>query len=242
MRFAVGTPTGHDKPDQEVPAAVTALGALADPVRRTLYRYVASLQQPVGREQVAAAAGLAPHVARFQLDRLVDAGLLEVEYRRPSGRGGPGAGRPTKLYRPSSTDYAASVPERRYDLAGAVLTRAVAATIRDGRDLGPALEAEAARAGRSVGRLHPGSGHGRSATMAAALGALDDCGFATRADGEGGYVLGNCPFRALAQVEPEVICRVNLALVRGVLDEIGVEGATASLDPLEGRCCVTVKP
>lgn len=77
--------------------------------------------------------------------------------------------------------------------------------------------------------------------MAAALGALDDCGFATRADGER-YVLGSCPFRALAQAEPEVICRMNLALVMGVLDEIGVEGATASLDPADDRCCVTVKP
>lgn len=65
------------------------IGALADPIRRLLYEYVVAQPEPVGREQAAAALGLAPHNVNFHLDRLVDEGLLEVEYRRLSGRTGP---------------------------------------------------------------------------------------------------------------------------------------------------------
>lgn len=53
-------------------------------------------------------------------------------------------------------------------------------------------------------------------------------------------MLANCPFRTLAQAEPDVICRMNVALVGALLDEIGVRSATARLDPGDGRCCVIV--
>src|SRR5215470_10018214 len=49
------------------------------PTRRALYRYIAAQSVPVGREDVAAAVGVPHHVARFHLDRLHEAGLLEVE-------------------------------------------------------------------------------------------------------------------------------------------------------------------
>ena len=224
-------------------AAVAAVAALNDPTRRALYRYVVAQGVPVGRERAAAAVGVAPHVARFHLDRLHDAGLLDVESRRPAGRAGPGAGRPTKLYRPTTADFAVSVPERRYDIVGLVLSRAVATSLDEGTPLGQALEEAADEAGRGIGR-HARAPRGplrrKRAALAAAVDCLDACGFGPRADGDG-YVLGNCPFRALAQEEPDVVCRMNLALVRGLLDEVGVPTANAGLDPAEGRCCVTVK-
>ena len=66
----------------------------------------------MGREQAAAGVGVARHVAKFHLDRLVADGLLAFEYRRPGGRGGPGAGRPAKLYRPTDSGVDVSLPER----------------------------------------------------------------------------------------------------------------------------------
>ena len=55
----------------------------------------------MGRDQAAQGVGVPTHTAKFHLDRLVDEGLLEVEFRRLSGRTGPGSGRPAKLYRRS---------------------------------------------------------------------------------------------------------------------------------------------
>src|SRR5690242_11670803 len=106
-------------------ADVVRVAALNEPVRRELYRYVVAQDEPVSRDKAAAATGVAHHVAKFNLDRLVADGLLDVEYARPPGRGGPGAGRPAKLYRRSAREIAVTLPERRYDLAGGVLAEAV---------------------------------------------------------------------------------------------------------------------
>ena len=104
---------------------VTKLGALADPVRRALYRFVADQPGAVSRDQAADGIDVPRHTAKFHLDRLVDEGLLVTEFRRLTGRSGPGAGRPAKLYRRSRKEVAVSLPSRRYDLAGDVLADAV---------------------------------------------------------------------------------------------------------------------
>ncbi len=104
---------------------VTKLGALADPVRRALYRFVADQPGAVSRDQAADGIDVPRHTAKFHLDRLVDEGLLVTEFRRLTGRTGPGAGRPAKLYRRSRKEVAVSLPSRRYDLAGDVLADAV---------------------------------------------------------------------------------------------------------------------
>ena len=226
------------------PAAVTAIAALGDPTRRALYRYIAAQGVPVGREDAAAAVGVPHHVARFHLDRLHDAGLLQLEYKRPTGRGGPGAGRPAKLYRPGPAEFSASIPERRYDLAGLVLTQAVATAIATDTPAAQALEEAAGEAGRAIGqaaRAQADRTGEEAGSLGAALETLDAYGFSPRAEGRG-YVLGNCPFHALSAQLPEVVCRMNLALIAGALRATGAHSASAHLDPAEGRCCVTVQP
>src|SRR5688500_4690982 len=104
---------------------VTRLGALADPVRRALYRFVVSQHEAVSRDQAADGVEVPRHTAKHHLDRLVDEGLLVTEFRRLTGRTGPGAGRPAKLYLRADREVAVSLPHRRYDLAGHVLAGAV---------------------------------------------------------------------------------------------------------------------
>src|SRR5262245_36574888 len=104
---------------------VEGISALAEPVRRSLYLYVVGQPEPVSRDEAAAGADVARHTAKFHLDKLVEEGLLDVEYRRLSGRRGPGAGRPSKLYRRSTREFTVSIPERRYRLAGDILAAAL---------------------------------------------------------------------------------------------------------------------
>ena len=94
--------------------AVTSLG---EPTRRALYDYVVSMGDWVGRDQVAAETGLERGTAAHHLDRLVEDGLLEVTFQRLTGRQGPGAGRPAKLYRRSRAEFDVSLPPRDYELA-----------------------------------------------------------------------------------------------------------------------------
>src|SRR3954451_15625241 len=106
-------------------AQVTAVAALAEPTRRRLYEFVARSPFPVSRDDVAGATDVPRPTTAFHLDRLVADGLLDVHYERRSGRTGPGAGRPAKLYRRAESPVAVSLPERHYDLAGELLAAAV---------------------------------------------------------------------------------------------------------------------
>ncbi len=108
------------------PESIDAIAALGDPTRRALYEMVAAADHPVGRDEAADAVGVARQTAAYHLDRLAAEGLLDIEYLRLSGRTGPGAGRPAKLYRRSAAEHAVSVPPRRYLLAASILLEAVA--------------------------------------------------------------------------------------------------------------------
>jgi predicted ArsR family transcriptional regulator len=214
----------------DLDARLDRVAALGEPVRRALYRFVAAQPEPVTREQAAAAVGVAQHTAKFHLDRLVDGRLLEAGYRRPPGRGGPGAGRPAKVYRRSHTDLDVSLPERRYDLAGRLLVKAFARAERTGSPVPEALRAVATQAGRSAG------------TQAASglFDALAADGYEPRRDGDG-ITLANCPFHALASEETELVCGMNRAYLEGMLGGIGDTGLTARLDPAPGRCCIRLE-
>src|SRR5512134_2430638 len=107
---------------------IARLAALDDPVRRSLYFFVVQLQREVGPDEAARAAGVSRTLAGFHLDRLAEEGLLEISFRRLSGRAGPGAGRPAKLYRRSDRQLAISLPQREYEFAARILATAIDAS------------------------------------------------------------------------------------------------------------------
>src|SRR6058998_2069336 len=109
------------KSDKQLERQLEDLSVLADPVRRALYLHVLSRNDDVSRDQAARALRISRALAAFHLDKLVEAGLLEVSFRRLSGRSGPGAGRPSKLYRRSPQQIDMTLPARRYELAARLL-------------------------------------------------------------------------------------------------------------------------
>lgn len=218
------------------------LAGLGEPVRRALYRFVVAQTEPVSRERAAAGVGVAHHVAKFNLDRLVADGLLDAEYRRPAGRGGPGAGRPAKLYRRSDVDVEVSLPERRYDLAGRLLVRAVARAERADSPVAEMLDGVAREAGRELGSSSiatTGQRRGQRNATESVVDVLAQHGFEP-CETRDGITLANCPFHALADEETELVCGMNLALIEGVLDGAGATKLHAELDPAPPRCCVRI--
>src|SRR5688572_24082433 len=127
------------EPAGDLDRRISGIAALDQPLRRRLYRLLGEREGWTTRDEAAAALGVPRSVAAFHLDKLADAGVLEVRFERTTGRTGPGAGRPAKLYRRSAEEVAASVPERRYDLAGALLAAAVEEADRTGAPVGECL-------------------------------------------------------------------------------------------------------
>jgi predicted ArsR family transcriptional regulator len=206
---------------------VAAVSALDEPVRRALFDLVSRGDAPVSRDEAAEAVGLARSTAAFHLDRLVDEGLLAVEFRRLTGRSGPGAGRPSKLYTRATGEVAVTVPERRYDFAGHLLLAAIEESTRTGTPVAEALLRTAGETGRALG-----------ADAGSLEKVLEDHGFEPRPDGDGGIVLGNCPFHRLARQHTETVCHLNLELLRGAAEGSQDRRHTMVLDPGVGRCCV----
>ncbi|PRY58678.1 helix-turn-helix transcriptional regulator [Glycomyces artemisiae] len=201
--------------------------ALANPVRRRVFDYVAAQTAPVRRDEVAAAASISRTLAAYHLDRLVDAGLLAVGYARPEGRGGPGAGRPAKQYRPAREEVSVSIPPRDYALLAEILADAVTAS--DTEALQQVLHAAAERRGRAV----DGS--------AGLLAALADCGYEPRTTQEEDIELANCPFHRLARQEAALVCGLNVPYLRGVLAAAAADPDRVELAPGPGRCCVRIR-
>jgi len=231
------TSAGPSVPPDDFSARVTGIAALAEPLRRALYRFVVIQSQPVSREQAAEGAGVALHVAKFHLDKLVNDGLLDFEYRRPPNRRGPGAGRPSKLYRRSPREFAVSLPERRYEFAAELLAQAVTDAERDGVPVAEALQRAAREAGRSLGEMIGGS---RSEPRDAVIRVLEESGYEPRSE-PGGVLLANCPFHSLARDYTELACGMNLDLMRGLLSRVGGAKLDAKLDPGTDRCCVRLQ-
>jgi predicted ArsR family transcriptional regulator len=112
-------------PSDDLDERITGVASLAEPQRRALYRFVVERGGAVSKDEAATAMGVARSVAAFHLDRLVADGLLTTEFRRLTGRQGPGAGRPAKLYRRAKGELSVSLPARQYDLAAGLLAAAV---------------------------------------------------------------------------------------------------------------------
>jgi predicted ArsR family transcriptional regulator len=224
--------------DEPLVTQIAGIAVLDDPVRRSLYQYVARHADPVSRDAAAKATGTARENAAFHLDKLVEAGLLEASYRRLSGRTGPGAGRPSKVYRRSAQQLDVTLPARRYELAAEVLAQA----LEDPRakKASASVTAAAHRAGASLGAGGRTRGS-RASPLRHVTQLLDAQGYEPTESPRGVVRMRNCPFHAVAQNHPDLVCGMNLAFMEGIVEAAAPGGVTATLDPQPGQCCVTLR-
>lgn len=224
---------------------IAGIAALDQPVRRDLYRLISERGQPVSRDEAANALGIGRSVAAFHLDKLVEAGLVEVTFHRLTGRSGPGAGRPAKLYGRGAVEVSVSLPERHYDLAGSLLATAVEEASRTKSSVDKCLSAAARSAGRVLGEEAATAIKGRRASRARRRQSVVDVlachGYEPATDRRGEIALANCPFHGLAEQHRDLVCGMNLDFLAGLLDGMGeAEGLSARLAPAPGWCCVRI--
>ncbi|WP_327387437.1 MULTISPECIES: helix-turn-helix transcriptional regulator [unclassified Streptomyces] len=225
---------------------IDAIAMLQDPVRRRLYEYVAARGREVSRNEAAEAAGVARTLAAHHLDRLTEAGLLESGSRRLTGRSGPGAGRPAKVYTRTRAELSVSLPARDYLTAAELLAEAA-----EQAGLDAALRTAAGRRGEALrGSAAPCVGLEEAVEMLADRGyepyveggeGTEDATGAGAATGAGPRVvrMRNCPFHAVAEHFPPLVCGMNLALLEGLF---GTDGPVRPrMDARPGECCVVIE-
>lgn len=206
----------------EFSSAVTAItAAFGDPTRRDIYLFVHEHTDGITAGEVAQRFDLHPNVARHHLDKLAAGGHLHVSVGRADGA--PGAGRPSKRYRPARERVELDLPVRHDDLLISLLGRALA--------LLPPERAEAmaeevgVEYGREMARSVTGTGQVQQSFRTAlhtVADALSAHGFSARAEKHGAelrIVSDHCPFGDTA-VEHPVICAVDRGMVRGMLSTL----------------------
>jgi predicted ArsR family transcriptional regulator len=222
-----------------------ALGALEDELRRKLYVFVRAEGRPVSRDEAATATGISRKLAAFHLDKLVDRGLLTHSYARPPGRGGRGAGRTAKYYRPSDRQLDVTIPERRYDLMGSVFLRALRSQ-QHGETGEDAARRAAGETGLEMGRTERRrraiAPPGPERALAVTTQILEETGYEPYRDDRGCMRLRSCPFHDLAEQERDLVCGMNERLIEGVVRGLGNETLDVVLDPVPGQCCVRIDP
>ncbi|MCQ4211332.1 helix-turn-helix transcriptional regulator [Streptomyces longispororuber] len=219
---------------------IDAIAVLQDPVRRRLYEFVVAQGREVGRNEAAEAAGVARTLAAHHLDKLTAAGLLESGSRRLTGRSGPGAGRPAKVYTRARGERSVSLPGRDYRTAAELLAEAAEEAGLDAglgaaaRRRGEALRGSEVPCGDLREAMRVLEARGYEPYMKAAEGAEELDGPAS-----GVVRMRNCPFHAVAERFPPLVCGMNLALLEGLL---GVDGPVrARMDARPGECCVVLE-
>jgi predicted ArsR family transcriptional regulator len=216
-------------PDLEV------IATLRDPTRRRLYEYVERQPRAVSRDEAAEAAQVSRALAAFHLEKLVRVGLLKAEYRRLSGRTGPGAGRTSKLYRRSRHGFAVSVPQRSHELLARLLAESLSSPARSSPGLAPARDY-----GRSLGRRARGRVRGRPGPERL-LGCVEDVlgslGFDPYRTSSSEVRLRNCPFDPLSRLFTPLVCGVGQAIMSGVVEGVAAEHASVRREEQPDRCC-----
>lgn len=218
---------------------VLAVALLAEPVRQRLYSYLRDRHEPVGREDAARHAEITVKLAAFHLDRMAHAGLLEVQYSRLSGRVGPGAGRPAKLYSVSPRSFSVVIPQTRYALAASMMATALSGGI-SGSGGADSLHEVAATVGESLGADIRGQARTKGARREALQRKLEQLGYEPQMQESGDLTLRNCIFSELSKSHRELVCGMNTAFLCGLvggarLRSLHVEGGAA-----EPGCCARI--
>jgi predicted ArsR family transcriptional regulator len=218
---------------------LVAVALLAEPIRQRLYGYVRDRDEPVGREDAARHAEISVKLAAFHLDRMAGAGLLEVGYRRLTGRAGPGAGRPAKVYSVPPRSFSIVIPQTRYALAASMMATALSgehASVDGAASLAEVATTVGDRLGTEI-RAQARTKHGRRDAVQRKL---EQLGFEPQEQDSGELVLRNCVFRELSDSHRELVCGMNAALVDGMLAGAELRSLRVEGGPPEPTCCVRI--
>jgi predicted ArsR family transcriptional regulator len=224
--------------DVDVAGELELLKALGDDTRYAIYLELSGSPQPLTTAEVASALQLHPNTVRPHLERLREVGVLQM------ATGTRGAvGRPQHRYELSPAAPGLGLEPSPWPTLARVLLNAASSGGLDAGDLraaGAAQGSDAARNSAHDGSTNNGSANNGSAalrTMAALTAEQTRMGFEPEVSNDGDattVVFANCPFRDLAESQPELVCGLHCGMVEGFVGELGGQRVTG-FHPLADR-------
>jgi predicted ArsR family transcriptional regulator len=222
-------------------AAELVAGSTEPAARRRVLDVLARSRHPLDAKAIADTLGVHITTARFHLDQLETAGLVQ---RRTARENRPG--RPRVVYALSASLRAADAREQLIEVLANALgdpapavghprRRGSSAAVAAGERWADAMEQRARASAASGGSVANGEsgGKGRGGmhgdSVDDLVDVLDSLGFAPEAVG-GDILMHECPFRAAARERPDVVCAVHQGLVERMLAAGSAEGERRS-DP-----------
>jgi len=187
------------------------LKALGDNTRYAIYLELARSPSPLATAQVAETLGLHPNTVRPHLERMRDVGLLQVTVDAQGT-----VGRPQHRYSLAPDAPALGFEPPAFPVLARMLLQLAASA-----GLSSADAVEAGRDQGAMGARRPE----RTGPCAAALTAeLAELGFdpeAVTEDDSSTIAFTRCPFRELAEANPDLVCGLHRGLVEGFVDARG---------------------
>jgi predicted ArsR family transcriptional regulator len=190
---------------------------LADPSRYSIYQQVARSEEPVSTTEIAERLDLHPNTVRLHLEKMREAGLLEVSSDRHGS-----VGRPQHRWAAVPQAPSLGLEPAGFRLLAHMLAELAAA--------GPIDATAVATVGRRrgqeriTGRSAP-SGPPTAACMQRVMDELADLGFEPTLEAVEGAVgrtpatisFAHCPFREIAVLYPDVVCQLHRGITEGIL-------------------------
>jgi predicted ArsR family transcriptional regulator len=205
------------------PLRLDILKALGDNTRYAIYLELARSPLPRSTAEVAEALGLHVNTVRPHLERMRDVGLLAVD---TEARGG--VGRPQHRYALAPDAPTLGLEPPPWPTLATVLVRAAGLAGLDPQDVAEAAAGQGGEEAARSGAARAGRGDA-SASLAALVRDQQRLGFDPEvATDEVGTTVAfaHCPYRALAEADPQVVCAAHCGMVTGFVDAVGAHRVT----------------
>ena len=203
---------------------LAVLKALGDNTRYAIYLELARSPRPLATAEVAETLDLHPNTVRPHLERMREVGLLAVE---TDARGS--VGRPQHRYSLAPDAPSLGLEPATFPLLAGMLVQLAGAAglgtdeaVEVGRDQGAA---DARLAGPDRPCLD---------ALVARLAALGFDPAVAADDGRATVAFTHCPFQALAEANPDLVCGLHRGLVEGFVEMFG-DGRVDVFHPLLDR-------
>jgi predicted ArsR family transcriptional regulator len=221
---------------ESIAPRLAVLKALGDNTRYAIYLELARSPRPLATAEIAETLGLHPNTVRPHLERMREVGLLAVE-TDPRGA----VGRPQHRYSLSPDAPSLGLEPATFPLLAGMLVQLAGAA-------GLGTE-EAIEVGRDQGGADAATTRHRGPCVDALVARLDALGFdpavASDDDGQARVSFTHCPFRSLAEANPDLVCGLHRGLVEGFVETCGggrVEAFHSLLDLTPCQVDLVVAP